>query len=258
MQNFEILEEAYENRRKKRFIKNTFTVLLGIFFVALLLFVYKKYTNFQAINQSISKLDKAPAKKTQLISAVQQTPQIKKQKTIQVEKQKPVVKPVNTVPQIESKPTIEPNAIEPKPVALVSTVLQVPLVEKPEPVTHTKTVEEVQAPTVTKKPVFSLQVKKAQKVTPKKFILRFNKQKNYNNAMKVANAFFINKDYKQAVEWALQANNLDKHQERSWLLFAKAQVALKNIKVAKLALENFLRTKNSDAVLKYYKKISHL
>ena len=56
----------------------------------------------------------------------------------------------------------------------------------------------------------------------------------------MAREYYQIKDYKKSIFWALKANDIDKKAEDSWLIFAKAQIALGYQDEAKRALDAYL------------------
>lgn len=341
MQSFEVLEQAYEAKRKKDILSNIFYGVVSLLIVLLAIFIYQKYRNFTAVqqlsNQNIqNKTQQVPAAKVsqnhqvakakspsnqavqnkQLMPNKEQVPiaqnpakqqpvqtsTMQAPKTMQVPKQEQAtLKPAQ---KVTAKTQITNTAVNPKAVAKTVQTTQQPtsqkaqttasnnqsakpsnseaaqvkplkaqeiktlaLAQKPKSqaevlpqakskTNQTATVKQAKTEKKVQKPAFNLSIQTNTKITTTNLIARFNLKKDYKNAMKVADAFFINKNYQKASDWALRANNLDKYQERSWLLFAKSQVALKNVEVAKAALQSFLRMRNSERILLYYKKIS--
>ncbi|MBZ7936728.1 transformation system protein [Campylobacter molothri] len=68
----------------------------------------------------------------------------------------------------------------------------------------------------------------------------FYKNPNYERALILAREYYQIKDYKKSIFWALKANDIDKKAEDSWLIFAKAQIALGYQDEAKRALDAYL------------------
>ncbi|TKX31594.1 CDC27 family protein [Campylobacter estrildidarum] len=68
----------------------------------------------------------------------------------------------------------------------------------------------------------------------------FYKNPSYERALILAREYYRIKDYKKSIFWALKANDIDKKTEDSWLIFAKAQIALGNKNQAEKALNVYL------------------
>lgn len=77
---------------------------------------------------------------------------------------------------------------------------------------------------------------------------RFQTSKDVKIAIEIAEIYYENKDYTQAQNWALLANDLDKDSEASWILFAKSAYKLGNKDAAIKALMAYLRRVDSSAV----------
>ncbi len=74
----------------------------------------------------------------------------------------------------------------------------------------------------------------------------YNKHKTYSSAMAVSRYLYSNKEYKEAIKWAIVASKIDQLKVEPWLIYAKSQKGLGNITKAKKALEILLRQKESD------------
>lgn len=69
---------------------------------------------------------------------------------------------------------------------------------------------------------------------------QFNKGANYKTALNLAHLYLIDKKYEEALFWSLKANELEKKDKDSWIIFAKAKFALGQKDEAKRALQNFM------------------
>ena len=304
MQSFEVLEQAYEAKRKKDLLSNIFYGVASLLIILLAIFIYQQYRSFTLTQQltkqniaikpqNIQAVKTPQPKKVQTVTTTAQantqqtlapqptkkTQEPTKQQAIQAQQQAPQVaqKQSTKIQDTQAKNPVQQDLLKKQKTTIQNTVAsQAKTVQsntadtvkpnkqaltnleqaKPKPTMQQQAPQAKKVAEKPKPPAFSLSIKTNTKITTAKLIQRFNNEKNYKNAMKIADAFFINKNYQKASDWALRANNLDKYQERSWLLFAKAQVSLNNIEVAKAALESFLRMRNSERILLYYKKIS--
>ncbi len=72
-------------------------------------------------------------------------------------------------------------------------------------------------------------------------LLDYKNKPSYQSAIKLAQFYFNEKDYKKTVKWAIEASKKDPSQAMSWILYAKAKKALGNTDVAKKALAIYLK-----------------
>jgi tetratricopeptide (TPR) repeat protein len=84
---------------------------------------------------------------------------------------------------------------------------------------------------------------------------KFQKNKNPREALLIAKAYYKAGNYKNAEEWALKANNLDKKLDESWLVFAKSQEKLGKGKEALKVLVAYYRTSKSPKAKALIEKI---
>ncbi len=90
----------------------------------------------------------------------------------------------------------------------------------------------------------------------KKLKNSFLKTNDYKIALKLSRLFYTSKRYKKALKWSMIANELNKKDDSSWILFAKAKLKLGDKKVAKMALKSYQRVYNSKKVTKLLSRIS--
>ncbi len=76
----------------------------------------------------------------------------------------------------------------------------------------------------------------------------FSQTPNFNIALLIARNYYTNKAYKKAIIWAKKANQFNKDDADSWLIYAKSLHALKQNKQAKQLLRIFLQYEYSDEV----------
>ena len=79
-------------------------------------------------------------------------------------------------------------------------------------------------------------------------------RKSYDLAMRIAKAYYEQKDLKNALVWAKRANRLDRQKEEAWILYAKTLYELGRREKAKLVLRIFLDYKDSKKAKKLLKK----
>lgn len=77
----------------------------------------------------------------------------------------------------------------------------------------------------------------------------------YENAMKITRHYFASQDYPNAIQWSLKANQLDSADDESWLIFAKASIAVGEGEQAKKALQTYLQKRDSIRVRQLYQTI---
>ncbi|MBX1673452.1 transformation system protein [Campylobacter coli] len=68
----------------------------------------------------------------------------------------------------------------------------------------------------------------------------FYKNPSYQKAMNLATQYYENKDYEKSIFWSLKANDIDRKNSDSWVLFAKAKQALGKDEEAKQALDTYV------------------
>lgn len=109
-------------------------------------------------------------------------------------------------------------------------------------VEHKKVIKKVEKPKV-EKPKFKPLKMSVKKVTDiEEMIGLYNKEKNYNLAIKISKAYFKKKKYTKSMLWAKKANILNRKDEKAWILYAKSEYARGNskraIEILKLYLAN--------------------
>jgi len=102
-----------------------------------------------------------------------------------------------------------------------------------------------QSKLVQKQRAFKLQSKKYTLINLKKL---FQERKSYNLALKVADYYYNAQKYDNTIKWAKIANAIDKTDEASWILYAKALYAKKEYKKAKKILQIYTQFENSTKV----------
>lgn len=68
----------------------------------------------------------------------------------------------------------------------------------------------------------------------------FYQNPSYQKAMNLATQHYENKDYEKSIFWSLKANDIDRKNSDSWVLFAKAKQALGKDEEAKQALDTYV------------------
>ncbi len=85
------------------------------------------------------------------------------------------------------------------------------------------------------------QLKVNQRESLYKMLVAYKDQKSYKTAIKIAQFYLLQKEYKKAVKWAVEASKKDPSQAQSWIIYAKAKKALGKPDVAKRALGIYLK-----------------
>ena len=91
--------------------------------------------------------------------------------------------------------------------------------------------------------------------TLKTLIERYNKTEDPKLATYIAQSFYKKGNYKETIRWSIIANNLEPGNETSWLLFAKAKVALGQKEDAINALRIYLNQYSSKKIHSYLQTI---
>ncbi|HEH4645023.1 TPA: transformation system protein [Campylobacter coli] len=68
----------------------------------------------------------------------------------------------------------------------------------------------------------------------------FYQNPSYEKAINLAARYYKNKDYEKSIFWSLKANDIDRKNSSSWVLFAKAKQALGKEEEAKQALDTYV------------------
>ena len=94
----------------------------------------------------------------------------------------------------------------------------------------------------------SIAFKTVQKETIGYLKKKFDTTQNIVFALMLAEEYLHLKSYKEALKWALVANELDPKNERSWILFAKTKAKLNSKNEAIIVLEEYLKHHSSAKV----------
>ncbi|HED6757451.1 TPA: transformation system protein [Campylobacter coli] len=80
----------------------------------------------------------------------------------------------------------------------------------------------------------------------------FYQNPSYEKAINLAMRYYKNKDYEKSIFWSLKANDIDRKNSSSWVLFAKAKQALGKEEEAKQALDTYV---SYYGFIEFYKEI---
>jgi hypothetical protein len=118
-----------------------------------------------------------------------------------------------------------------------------------------QTVQPIQQPQI----VQTVQKKEEPKIAPKIFMEtksagvtealeeKFSRQPTYATAVALSSEYYKDGNYQKSLYWAINANNMDSRNDKSWIMFAKASYKLGKKTDAINALENFIKTSSSDS-----------
>jgi len=84
---------------------------------------------------------------------------------------------------------------------------------------------------------------------------KFEKTHDFKIALKLSRLYYVKKRYKTSLKWAMIANELNKKDDGSWILFAKSKVKLGEKKLAKKALLTYSKTYDSKRVKELLNRI---
>jgi len=68
---------------------------------------------------------------------------------------------------------------------------------------------------------------------------------NYSSTIALANYHYSQKEYREAIKWAIKASQKNRNKERSWMIYAKSKIMLGQKSKAKAALEAYLKRHRS-------------
>lgn len=98
-----------------------------------------------------------------------------------------------------------------------------------------------------------MSVKKVTDVT--EMIRLYNKEENYNVAIKIAQTYYADGKYKKSMFWAKKANMLNHEDEKAWILYAKSEYMQghkeKAKNILKLYLDNAVSTNAKSLLLNW-------
>ena len=77
---------------------------------------------------------------------------------------------------------------------------------------------------------------------------KFSQAPNYNIAITIASNYYKKRAFKNAIIWAKKANELDKSDAKSWIIYAKSLHALHQNNKARQLLHIYLQYENSEEV----------
>lgn len=178
-----------------------------------------------------------------------------KNKPLNVEETKPAQSPVSTV-TLKLQPVQEVknvSAVKAVPEVHVKKEL---LVETPKETNKPQKIDEkTPEATITQAVENKINIETKEVETTAYLKEKFYATHNIVFALMLSEEYYHLKDYKNALQWALSANEIDPQNERSWILFAKAKAKLGSPDEAIKALSVFQNTSPSSKVSILIKKI---
>jgi len=85
---------------------------------------------------------------------------------------------------------------------------------------------------------------------------QFAKTNDIGIALIIAKEYYGRGNYKEASRWALKANNIDKNNEESWIIFAKSAYKMGKKRTAMNALKIYYKKSRSQRALKLLRKMA--
>jgi len=83
-----------------------------------------------------------------------------------------------------------------------------------------------------------------------KLLEEYRKKPTFSRALAVADFYYSHQKYDEAVSWSVVANNIDSHKKRSWIIYIKSKIALKEYKKAIKAIKAYLKLYDSKQLRK--------
>jgi len=168
-------------------------------------------------------------------------------KLIQIDEKLQSVEPIQEIKPIKMV-VVEKKVISPQIVYKEKKKKVSPTVEK-----------KVQGPIVITSEDSNKNIKKTKSVQKNiiaKLEERFNKTYDYSIAMKISHLYYMKKKYNKSLKWTQIANELNKKDDKSWIMFAKIKIKQGEIDKAKLALKTYLSSYKSKDAYKFLKGLS--
>jgi len=83
-----------------------------------------------------------------------------------------------------------------------------------------------------------------------KLLEEYRKKPTFSRALAVADFYYSHQKYDEAVSWSVVANKIDSHKKRSWVIYIKSKIALKEYKKAIKAIKAYLKLYDSKQLRK--------
>jgi len=237
MHRYEELEQIYYKKKYKQI--GIIVALLFVFgIIFLVVFIKSDKTTTKTHKKEIKSVIKKTEKNITSINTKQKLslnpilPKIPITET-EIDKKPPVKhttekKEKHIIKKVEKK--IE-KKVEKKPVQ----------VKKVEPKREKKEIKKEQKPKIIIQEEKPLVIKK-RKVDVDGLVTLYEKNPNYNMAIKIANMYYEKENYSQSIEWSRKANKLDAEDYQSWLIFAKSLIKIRELNKATEVLQTYMDT----------------
>lgn len=223
------LESRWKKYKFRQFLKK------GLLFTVFVLFcaIVVAYMSYKTMN-----ISQIPPKKKPIV--IEQS-NLEQNKTKLQDVQKKPKELLSLTPSLGFEENLLPVKPLPKPKEQKPQLPEKPKEQKQKPQLSEKPKEQEQ-----KEETFSM---KSQEVDLDGLIEAFKIDASYSKACLIAEEFLAKKNYKKAVQWSIRANEIDARKDRSWVVFAKAKIALGEKQVAKKAIDQYLQKYSSQDLL---------
>lgn len=232
------LEQEWKNYKQKSLFKSP--IILGSTVFAAAFIAYMKFTEPSATTETVAPLVKVDERMLKTIKKIEE-------KRVKEEEKKQRRTP-NPTPEVQTpkKVVIKKNLTEKRVVEffpgltfetrLTYSKPSYKQLEKPKII-----VEKVPEPEI-------IVIK--QNSSLKDLMASYNQEKSHGKALIIAKKYFEKKQYKDAINWSLRANELNSDSDKSWVIFAKSNIAIGRVEVALKAIDAYLVNNRSDELEK--------
>jgi len=231
MHRYEELERIYYKKKFKKYFLY-FLIVLFISGIAVLLLNQKNIKHSKLVKEK---------KEIKIVKEIKKPKPLKKPKQ-EINITKKIKEEVNISKKIKKEVNISKKHIIPPVKKLVLYPIY-PDITINKPKKETKIVKKAIKKEVKK-------VKPKQEITPKiiiktkketidELIKAYKNAPGYTKAIKLANLYFLENNYKESIKWAKKANKLNPEDYESWYLFAKSLIKLGKITKAKKILKAY-------------------
>ena len=241
---FETLQKKCKSYHLKQKIKIAFPILILLLLITIFTYIFL-FDNENIVNKEITKtkeIEQIIIKEIPKKIILKKPIIAEKVKEIKIIKPTKIIEQKNIIKDVEYKLNINSNYM---PNKKTPTTKRKIIVEK-----KIKTIEPLDIPEKTpsidkKTKNFSISVKELK--STKDLITQFNKDNNYDIALKIAQRYYDSKKYSLAILWTKKANVLNRKADSAWILYAKSEYARGNNTRAIDILNLYLANANSKA-----------
>ena len=211
--------ETLEKRCKLYYLKQKLKIIIPLLFISTLITIYTIFFKKEV---------------TQIIETKNYKSEIIKEKK-QIENIKPIINS-KIIKDVKYNMQLNNNLILNEKDSSIKYNNKVKIIE---PLNLTKNTENFKQKTTN----FSISTKKLE--STKDMITLYNKENDYDLALKIAQRYYKSKKYSTALLWTKKANILNKKADGAWILYAKSEYAKGNYKRAIEILNLYLANANS-------------